>query len=66
MARKPRELKPNYCYHIPTTGETRVAKSLGEWLFAIGDEEWKGKKVVAWTDEFTLGQAESNREYGGT
>ena len=48
---------------IPTTGKAREAKLLGESLFAIGDEEWKGKKVIAWANEFTLEPAEADGEY---
>ncbi|MBD2531833.1 hypothetical protein H6G97_20485 [Nostoc flagelliforme FACHB-838] len=48
---------------ISTTGKTRETEPLGEQLFAIGDKRWKGEKVIARADEFTLGQTASNREY---
>jgi hypothetical protein len=41
MPRKPRELKPNYCYH--------------KQLFAINFEGCEGEKAFAGADEFTVG-----------
>lgn len=48
---------PQVLSEIPTQGETRKTKPLGESLLAIGGQGCKGEKVVTWAIELTLEQA---------
>ncbi|MEH2455756.1 MAG: hypothetical protein V7K20_32165 [Nostoc sp.] len=51
---------PQVLSEVPTTGETRTAKPLGEQLCTISEQSSQGEKVFTWADKFTLGQAEGN------